>query len=112
MADAREDVTQVLAQMREGDKRAADKLLPLVPVHGRKVIDRWLALAAAGDFAALVDELLATHYDPTYGRSMLRNFPRHTEALSVTPRAIDIAAFRALARELLVHVGATSAVAA
>jgi RNA polymerase sigma factor (TIGR02999 family) len=30
MPDAREDVTEVLAQMRDGDKRAADKLLPLV----------------------------------------------------------------------------------
>ena len=30
MGDLREDVTQVLEQLHGGDKRAADKLLPLV----------------------------------------------------------------------------------
>ncbi len=74
----------------------ADKLQPLVPVHGRKVIERWIAAAAAGDFETLVDELLVMHYDPTYGRSILRNFPRHAESLRVTPNAIDVPAFRAL----------------
>ena len=63
----------------------ADKLQPLVPVHGRKVIERWIAAAAAGDFETLVDELLVMHYDPTYGRSILRNFPRHAEAIRVAP---------------------------
>ena len=58
----------------------AVKLSPLVPVHGRKVIEHWAEVAAAGDFDSLVDELLATHYDPTYGRSIVRNFPRHAEA--------------------------------
>jgi len=90
----------------------ADKLQPLVPVHGHKVIERWAAAAAAGDFATLVDELLATHYDPTYGRSMLRNFPRHAEAMRVTPHAIDMPAFRALARELDAQVNASFTVAA
>jgi tRNA 2-selenouridine synthase len=89
-----------------------DKLQPLVPVHGRKVIDRWLAAAAAGDFATLVDELLTLHYDPTYGRSILRNFPRSAEALGVTPTAVDMAAFRALARSLDAEINAAHAVAA
>jgi tRNA 2-selenouridine synthase len=90
----------------------ADKLQPLVPVHGRKVIERWIAAAAAGDFETLVDELLVMHYDPTYGRSILRNFPRHAEAIQVTPEAIDMPEFRALARELDAQVNAAFAVAA
>ena len=90
----------------------ADKLQPLVPMHGRKVIDRWIEAATAGDFDTLVDELLETHYDPTYGRSILRNFPRHAEALRVTPRAIDMPAFRALARDLDSQVNAASPVVA
>jgi tRNA 2-selenouridine synthase len=76
------------------------------------VIDQWIAAATAGDFDRLVDELLVTHYDPTYGRSILRNFPRHADAIRVTPRAIDMAAFRALARDLDAQVNAASAVAA
>jgi tRNA 2-selenouridine synthase len=78
----------------------ADKFTPLVPVHGRKVIERWLAAAAAGDFDTLIDELLVLHYDPTYGRSIDRNFPRHADAIRVTPEGIDMPAFRALARDL------------
>ena len=90
----------------------ADKLQPLVPVHGRKVIEHWIAAATAGDFDTLVDELLVTHYDPTYGRSILRNFSRHADALRVTPHAIDMPAFRALARDLDAQVNAASPVAA
>jgi len=88
------------------------ELQPLVPVHGRKVIDQWIAAATAGDFDTLVDELLVTHYDPTYGRSILRNFPRHAEALRVTPHAIDMPAFRALARDLDMQVNVPSPVVA
>ncbi|HEY5307815.1 MAG TPA: tRNA 2-selenouridine(34) synthase MnmH, partial [Casimicrobiaceae bacterium] len=65
-----------------------------------------------GDFTTLVDELLVMHYDPTYGRSILRNFPRHAEATRVTPYAIDMPAFRALARDLDAQVSASFAVAA
>jgi tRNA 2-selenouridine synthase len=89
-----------------------DKLKPLMPVHGHKVIERWIAAAAAGDFETLVDELLATHYDPTYGRSILRNFPRHSEAIVLAPHAIDMPAFRALARDLDAQVNASFTVAA
>ena len=32
---------------------------PLVPVHGRKVIDQWMAAATRGDFDMLIDELLS-----------------------------------------------------
>ena len=90
----------------------ADKLSPLVPLHGRKVIERWVAEAAAGNFEVLIDELLVTHYDPTYGRSILRNFPRHADAISVTPHAIALPAFRALARDLDAQVNASLAVPA
>jgi RNA polymerase sigma-70 factor, ECF subfamily len=43
MADPREDVTQVLAQMRDGDKRAADRLLPLVYDEFRALARHYLA---------------------------------------------------------------------
>ena len=90
----------------------ADKLTPLVPVHGRKVIERWVNAATAGDFETFVDEMLVTHYDPTYGRSITRNFPRYTEALVVSPDDIAPAAFRVLARDLDAQVNALPTVAA
>ena len=36
---------------------------------GRECVRRWLDLAQAGDFPALVDELLVRHYDPLYARA-------------------------------------------
>ena len=90
----------------------ASRLQPLVPVHGRKVIERWLAEAAAGDFDAFVAELLTMHYDPTYGRSIERNFPSAASAFIVTPRDISFPAFRALARELVARFCAHAAVPA
>jgi RNA polymerase sigma-70 factor (ECF subfamily) len=43
MGDLREDVTQVLEQLRGGDKRAADKLLPLVYDEFRALARHYLA---------------------------------------------------------------------
>jgi tRNA 2-selenouridine synthase len=77
------------------------KLQRLLPLHGRKIIDRWNEAATAGDFDAVVEDLLVRHYDPTYARSIERNFPRVDDALTVVPMGIDAAAFAAVAREIL-----------
>jgi tRNA 2-selenouridine synthase len=78
----------------------ATRLAHLVPLHGRKTIERWNAAAASGDWDTVVGELLARHYDPTYARAIARNFPRHPDALVVAPSAIDADAFRELAKSL------------
>ena len=80
------------------------RLAQLIELHGRKTLDRWAEAAAAGDWDTLVGELLTCHYDPTYTRSIAKNFPRVGDALVVTPRAADVTAYRALARELDVAV--------
>jgi tRNA 2-selenouridine synthase len=79
----------------------AARLHHLVPLHGHATVERWNAAARAGDFDALVDELLVRHYDPTYARSIERNFPNSAAALTVIPTAIAFDAFRALAREVV-----------
>ena len=85
----------------------ADKLSRLVALHGRKTIERWNDAARAGEFDALVDELLARHYDPTYARSIETNFPRSAAAIAVTPAAVTPVALRALARQVVAAVGET-----
>ncbi|PKQ12814.1 MAG: tRNA 2-selenouridine(34) synthase MnmH [Alphaproteobacteria bacterium HGW-Alphaproteobacteria-1] len=40
----------------------------LVRYHGRAHVAEWRELAAKGAFAALVEALIATHYDPRYSR--------------------------------------------
>ena len=76
------------------------RLAHLVPLHGRRTIERWAAAAAAGDWDTLVAELLVSHYDPTYARSMARNFPRIADAVVAVPPGIGEADFRRLALDL------------
>ena len=77
-----------------------ERLAHLTGLHGGKTIARWAAAAAAGDWDALVDELLVQHYDPTYARAIERNFARIESALTVVPAGVDDADFRRLAAEL------------
>ena len=87
------------------------RLAHLVPLHGRKTVDRWAAAALAGDFDPLVTELLVAHYDPTYSRSIVRNFPASAHAIDVAPTGIGPEAFGALAREIAGAVHAPVAAA-
>lgn len=43
-------------------------LTRLIQYHGHERVDRWRALATAGDYPALVTELIEIHYDPRYIR--------------------------------------------
>lgn len=49
-------------------------------LRGNAVVRRWQALAAAGDSALVVRELLEQHYDPIYERSMRSHFARLADA--------------------------------
>jgi len=76
-----------------------DCFKPLTELHGKTKVARWQAMAGAGEWDALIEELLDAHYDPIYARSLQRNFAtresRLIEARAVTPEAFD-----ALAREV------------
>jgi len=45
--------------------------------YGKETIAAWCQLAQEGRFTDLVNELLITHYDPSYQSSIERNFPRY-----------------------------------
>jgi tRNA 2-selenouridine synthase len=57
-----------------------ERLTPLLPLHGRQVLDHWKMLAEQGNWAELVEKLLVQHYDPAYGRSTANNFMRISTA--------------------------------
>jgi tRNA 2-selenouridine synthase len=77
--------------------RQLDRLLQL---HGYAVIERWKSQAAAGEWDALVEELLARHYDPTYTRSIGTHYPRLPDAQTVRLESAGHAAFVEAARQV------------
>ena len=81
-----------------------DRLARLVELHGHKTIERWSEAARAGDFDALVDELLVRHYDPTYARSIDSNFPRSADAIDVEAASGSPEGMRALATDVIAAV--------
>ncbi len=67
---------------------------------GNETLHRWEDMIDRADWRGLVGALLAEHYDPTYHRSMRRNYQRYESAkrLSMHPgltpyRAGDLASF-------------------
>ena len=55
-----------------GAETLGKQLERLRGLQSNEVVARWQALAAAGDFRRLVDELLERHYDPLYRRGQAR----------------------------------------
>lgn len=71
-------------------------------LRGHETVNRWQALARAGQHAEVVRELLVTHYDPVYLQSMQRNFagfesPRLALDWDGSEAALDDAARRVAA---------------
>jgi hypothetical protein len=42
--------------------------------EGHAASDRWIGQAEAGDWDALVEDLLIHHYDPSYAKAWVRNY--------------------------------------
>lgn len=81
-------------------QRLLTQLEVLKPLYGKARLAEWAALAQAGRFAELVEDLLVCHYDPAYQRSMHRHY-RH---LGDAPRIrIDCLSPQVLAEALPVH---------
>ena len=72
----------------------------LVGLHGRKVIAGWQAQADRGDWEALVEDLLVSHYDPAYHRSTQKNYAALAAGEVLRPRDLSADSIARLAREL------------
>ena len=73
----------------------------LVAHYGQQQIDAWKALAAAGDWDALVRELLDMHYDPAYTRSTLKHYPHLAQGAALRVTANEGGEFERLAVQCL-----------
>jgi tRNA 2-selenouridine synthase len=72
----------------------------LAPLHGRERVESWKALAAERHWDQMVAALLRDHYDPAYGKSMMRNFARAAVAPAISISSDETGAFVAAARAL------------
>jgi tRNA 2-selenouridine synthase len=80
----------------------------LVTLHGHERIAAWKALVGEDRWLDLVERLLLEHYDPSYDRSMKRNFGRLAEAPKVLLQGTDTAGLDRAAATLQA-IGASSA---
>jgi tRNA 2-selenouridine synthase len=86
--------------LMEAPQELAGRLEALVPMHGRAVVDGWLATAHAGMWDVFVAALLHAHYDPAYDRSMQRNFPALRDATTIVLDGLDAAAIDRAAAQI------------
>ena len=77
----------------------------LVELRGRQTVARWQALAHAGQWGEVFDELMRQHYDPLYARSMAHNFAGLDAAHAVELHGTDAVALDAAARDLIAWAG-------
>jgi tRNA 2-selenouridine synthase len=88
------------AHFVERPEALAAKLDCLAPLHGAERIGAWKSHLEGGRWDALVEELLESHYDPAYRRSLLRNYAEAQSAAPVEVRDISREGFLALAKRL------------
>jgi tRNA 2-selenouridine synthase len=79
-----------------------EKLALLNGLQSSDTLARWRMLIDAGDWPALVGELLELHYDPLYKRSQGKNYARFPQAPifatdDLSPAALQVLASRILA---------------
>lgn len=77
-----------------------DRLDVLTAQRGKAVVAAWKDSVGRGDLAAVVQDLLLTHYDPVYIQSMQRNFSRFTQAIDIAPDGRSAAEMDAAAAQL------------
>jgi tRNA 2-selenouridine synthase len=78
----------------------AQKLDCLRNLHGAERIEQWKTHLAQGAWKELVGDLLESHYDPAYHRSLARNYRDAQSATPVEVRDITARGIEALARRL------------
>jgi tRNA 2-selenouridine synthase len=89
------------AWLREDPATLASWIGQLKGLQSNATLERWCAWAHAGEHAALVDELLALHYDPQYAKSQQGHFLRLAEGTVFDSAALDDADLQALAQRIL-----------
>src|SRR6266511_766775 len=78
-----------------------ERLQCLTGRYGRAVVGRWLAQTDARAWDALVADLLATHYDPSYLRATTQNYLHYDKARPLRLERLDAAGIERAAAEVV-----------
>lgn len=92
-------------QFLDAPQALAALLQPLVSLHGHERINTWRTLIEKGQWPDLVQCLLLEHYDPSYDRSMKRNYQRIDHAPIFTRQGADSGALEALTHQIVETAG-------
>jgi len=79
----------------------SERLSLLNEVKGKSVVQAWQQQLLNGQVEAVVRDLLLSHYDPTYARSVARNFVQYPQALQAALPDRHAASMQTLAMRLL-----------
>ena len=77
------------------------RLEALINLKGKAVVDAWKAQLTQGNIKEVVQSLLESHYDPTYLKSISRNFRQHAAAQVVHALDRHPMSFDAIAQTLV-----------
>ena len=66
---------------RDDPMAFCERLDVLTELRSKAVVDQWKRMVRGGAIESVVQDLLVTHYDPTYLQSMRRNFPGFANAM-------------------------------
>lgn len=77
-----------------------ERLQMLHRFHGAKQLAHWAELIHAGDFAALVSELLVLHYDPSYFRATSQHYAQLGKAQRIPLASLSQDALREIATNI------------
>lgn len=86
-----EYLVRAYADMVADPVRLAAVIGLLRGAQAHDVVDAWLRLAAAGEFVALADSLMALHYDPRYDKHRARLAVPFVEVAAAGLRDADLA---------------------
>ncbi len=83
------------------NRKRSSKLQVLLPFHGHQRLEHWSDLIHAGEFNALVRELLELHYDPSYLRALGKHYTRLEQAQHLPLSNLSMETLMPMARMLL-----------
>lgn len=82
------------------------QLSHLTRLRGHETIQAWLAMVESQDWPGLVEDLLCTHYDPAYFKSLNKNYASGIQDTHYSLNDISLAGFSTLAAQVLAEVSA------